>query len=219
MLQNRKQFNEELESLNEKVINMGVEVIGAYENLYKACIEKDNELLDEIIDYDKFINDIEVSVNVDGYLLIARQCPVASDLRRVIIALKISNDLERIADYAVNIAKYLRTYSIPDQVIESFIKLLDIFMEMLKGVITAFKDEDQEYALKINEKDDILDKEYLVETTKLMKQVKDVNNDEEIERIMKAILSLKQIERGGDHVTNISESIIYFVTGKRIELN
>ena len=44
-------------------------------------------------------------------------------------------------------------------------------------------------------------------------------NDEEIERIMKAILSLKQIERGGDHVTNISESIIYFVTGKRIELN
>ena len=56
-------------------------------------------------------------------------------------------------------------------------------MEMLKGVITAFKDEDQEYALKINEKDDILDKEYLVETTKLMKQVKVTQHQTEVVKV------------------------------------
>jgi len=217
MLQNRKQFSEELKSLNEKVITMGSEVIESYIKLTTACNTKDKSLLKDIIEYDRFINDIESSINVDGYLLIAKQCPVASDLRRVITALKISNDLERIADYSVNIAKYVEKYDSHDSYIQSLLLLLRIFIGMLTDVMVAFRDENSELAIEVDKRDEILDKEYKDEIKKL---IKGSNMDEdELEVAVKAILSLKQIERAGDHVTNISESIIYLITGNRVELN
>lgn len=216
MLQNRKQFSEELKGLNEKVIRMGQEVLEAYRNLLTACESKDHSKLVEIIEYDRFINEIEASINTDGYLLIAKQCPVASDLRRVITALKISSDLERIADYTVNIAKYIDKYD-NDLYLDSFKKLLSFFITMLKDVMIAFRDENSELALEVDERDDILDETYQNEIKMLIKNSSE--SDADLEVAMKAILSLKQIERAGDHVTNISESIIYLISGKRVELN
>lgn len=216
MLQNRKQFSEELKGLNEKVIRMGQEVLEAYRNLLTACESKDHSKLVEIIEYDRFINEIEASINTDGYLLIAKQCPVASDLRRVITALKISSDLERIADYTVNIAKYIDKYD-NDLYLDSFKKLLSFFITMLKDVMIAFRDENSELALEVDERDDVLDETYQNEIKMLIKNSSE--SDADLEVAMKAILSLKQIERAGDHVTNISESIIYLISGKRVELN
>lgn len=219
MTQNRKHFVDELNSLNSKVADMGDQVYNSYVKLMSVCNNGDLDLADQIMEQDKLVNEMEVSINVDGYLLIAKQCPVASDLRRIITALKISNELERIGDYTVNIAKYLKKNKKTSVLFLKDIKTLGtIFMEMLDRIIEAFKTENVELALEVNDSDEVLDKEY-AESVKNLMRVAKTATDKEIEESMGALLVLKQLERAGDHVTNIAESIIYLVSGKRVELN
>jgi phosphate transport system protein len=219
MVPNRKHFDEDLKSLNNKVFNMGEEVIDSYEKLMTACKNKDNELANDIIERDKYINEMEISINVDAYLVIAKQCPVASDLRRIITALKISNDLERLADYTVNIAKYLvKTKNDNEQFLKSIIQLTAHVIQMLKDIMVAFEKEDIKLALKVDKDDDVLDEMYNDMVKKTIKIGKSTT-DEEAEEAMRAVLILKQMERAGDHITNIAENIVYLVNGKRVELN
>jgi len=219
MVPNRKHFDEDLKNLNLKVANMGQEVINSYEKLISACINKDNNIANDIIETDKYINEIEISINVDAYLVIAKQCPVASDLRRIITALKISNDLERIADYTVNIAKYLiKTKNDNEFFLKSIIELTTHVIVMLKDIMIAFESEDITLALRVDEADDVLDEMY----NKAIKQMINIGTsktDEESEEAIRTVLVLKQIERAGDHITNIAENIVYLVNGKRVELN
>lgn len=219
MTQNRRKFIIELEMLNNKVLEMGKEVINSYENVLIACKTMDINLAHEIIIRDKFINDIETSINVDAYLLIAKQCPVATDLRRVIIALKMATDLERIGDYSVNISKYIiNTKNDNSMYIKPILKLLDQLLIMMKGIMQAVIQENIELALQINDLDETLDFEYQNEV-KLLIKIGKTKSDEEAEEAMRALLVYKQIERAGDHITNIAESIVYLVNGKRVELN
>ncbi|MBN2604869.1 MAG: phosphate signaling complex protein PhoU [Bacilli bacterium] len=219
MMQNRKKFITELDALNNKVLDMGKEIVLSFENVLSACKTMNVSLANEIILHDKFINDIEVSINVDAYLLIAKQCPVATDLRRVITALKIATDLERIGDYAVNISKYIiKTKHDNSQYIKSIIKLLEYFLKMIRGIMDAVSKDNIELALQINELDEKLDNEYKNEVKNLIKVGK-TKSEEEVEEAMRALLVFKQIERAGDHVTNIAENIVYLVNGKRVELN
>jgi phosphate transport system protein len=219
MVEGRKHFIDELNDLNEKVVDMGNEVIRAYKNLIYVCETKDLTIAKDIMENDKLINNIEISINVDGYLLIAKQCPVASDLRRIITALKISNDLERIADYTVNIAKYIvKTKNDNDQFLESILKLTKHFLQMLEDIMVAFEKEDITLALEVNDRDEELDESYQNEVKQLI-QIGKATTDEEAEEAFRAVLVLKQIERAGDHVTNIAENIVYLVNGKRVELN
>ena len=218
MIQNRKHFIDELNDLNVKVLKMGDEVYNSYVKLISVCETKDLELAKEIKEQDKLINEMEISINVDAYLLIAKQCPVASDLRRVISVLKISNELERIADYTVNIAKYIRKTKNDDQAFfDEVIVLSGIVIEMLENIMEAFKNEDVTLAVKVSESDQVLDDEDKKTVKKLFKIAKTAN-DLETEEAMRALLVLKQLERAGDHVTNIAENIVYMVNAKRVEL-
>ncbi len=219
MLQSRKQFIIDLENLNKKVLEMGKEVVTSYQNIMIACEKNDLDLAKDIITHDKLINDIEVSINVDAYLLIAKQCPVASDLRGIVTGMKIASDLERIADYAVNIAKYLfKTKHDNSVYIQPIVHLITHIIKMLKGIMVAFKDENIELALRISDLDEVLDKEYEKEAKKIFLVGKNTG-DSETEEAMRALLVIKQIERAGDHITNIAENIVYFVNGRRVELN
>ena len=219
MTNNRKHFIDELHSLYNKVHNMGLEVLDGYYKILDACEQKSNEIAESIIDNDKMINDIEISINVDAYLLIAKQCPVAGDLRRIITALKVATDLERIGDYAVNMAKYLlNTRNDNQEHLDTIIALSKHLVKMLEGIMEAFIKEDIKLALEVNDMDEVLDEEYKVRVKKLIKVGKE-KTDAEAEEAMRAILVVKQIERAGDHITNIAESIVYLVNGKRVELN
>lgn len=218
MIQNRKHFIEELNDLNVKVLKMGDEVYNSYVKLISVCETKDVELANEIKEQDKLINELEISINVDAYLLIAKQCPVASDLRRIISVLKISNELERIGDYTVNIAKYIKKTKNEDEAFfTEVISLSTIFMEMLDNIMEAFKAEDVQLAIKVSESDEVLDNEYKKTVKKLFKIAKTAT-EAETEEAMRALLVLKQLERAGDHVTNIAENIVYMVNAKRVEL-
>lgn len=219
MVPNRQHFIDDLAALNNKVSEMGNDIISAYKTLIKACEDKDNKLAKRIMEDDKFINELEIAINVDAYLIIAKQCPVASDLRRIITALKISNDLERIGDYASNTAKYLlETTADNTEFLDIIIALTTRLIGMLEGIMKAFNDEDIKLALAVNELDELLDEEYKGFVKKLIKITK-TNTDEDAEEAVRAILIIKQLERAGDHVTNIAENIVYLVNGKRVELN
>jgi len=219
MVPNRKHFDENLNDLNEKVCYMGNEVIKGFQALKTACIQKSNEIAETIIQGDSLINELEVSINVDAYLVIAKQCPVASDLRRIITALKISGELERIGDYCVNISKYLiKTTNNNDVFLKSIIDLSSHVVDMLVGIMKAFKDEDIKLALEINDMDEVLDERYEKEVKELV-EIGKTSTDEESEEAFRALLVLKQLERAGDHITNIAENIVYLVNGKRVELN
>lgn len=219
MTPTRQHFVDELKSLNDKVAYMGDQVYNSYVKLLSVCNTGDLDLAEQIMEQDKLINEMEVSINVDGYLLIAKQCPVASDLRRIITALKISNELERIADYTVNIAKYFKKHKEVSEVfLKKIVTLGTIFMDMLENIMDAFRSENIELALEVNESDEVLDSEYRKSVTSLIKIAK-TSSDTEVEESMEALLVLKQLERAGDHVTNIAESIVYLVNGKRVELN
>ncbi len=219
MVPNRKHFDQDLKDLNNKVIYMGEEIIKGFKALVLACEKKSNDLANQIIGGDALINELEVSINVDAYLIIAKQCPVASDLRRIITALKISNDLERIGDYIVNISKYLvKTKNNNDKFIRAIIELTNHVIMMLEGIMIAFEQEDIKKALEVNDMDELLDKRYKEEVKNLIKVAK-TTTDEESEEAFRAVLVLKQLERAGDHITNVAENIVYLVNGKRVELN
>lgn len=219
MLQNRKQFIIDLDNFNKKVLEMGKEVIISYQNIMIACEKSDLDLAKDIISHDKLINDIEIAINVDAYLLIAKQCPVASDLRGIVTGVKIASDLERIADYAVNIAKYLfKTKHNNSEYIQPIISLINHIIKMLNGIMIAFEEENIELALEVSDLDEVLDKEYEKEAKRIFKVGKNTS-DSETEEAMRALLVIKQIERAGDHITNIAENIVYFVNGRRVELN
>ena len=219
MIENRKRFIDELNELNEKVCSMGYEIIESYNDLLVVFETSDLDVANNIIEKDKLINELEISINVDAYLLIAKQCPVASDLRRIITALKISNELERIGDYAVNISKYIiKTKNDNKAFVESITKLTIHFIGMLSEIMKAFEQEDMKLALDVNELDEDLDEQYKQELKRFIKIGKN-STDEESEEAIRAVIVLKQIERAGDHVTNIAENIVYLVNGKRVELN
>lgn len=219
MIENRKRFIEELHELNLKVVRMGKEIITSYNELVSVCEEGNHDLAKYIIEKDNLINEFEISINVDAYLLIAKQCPVASDLRRIITALKISNELERIADYAANISKYIITSkNESDLFIKAIAELSTLLIDMLTDIIIAFETENIKLALEVNDRDEVLDRRYKKELKRFMTIGKE-STDEDAEEAIKVIMILKQIERAGDHVTNIAENIIYLVRGKRVELN
>lgn len=216
---NRKHFVDELNELKQKLITMGEQVYNSYVKLISVCETRDLSLAERIMEQDKLVNELEVSINVDAYLLIAKQCPVASDLRRIISILKISNDLERIGDYTVNIAKYfVKTKNDNEQFLDQIIHLASIFMDMLEQIMEAFDNEDVTLAVSVSSSDEELDKEYKKHVKDLIKIAK-TTTEEETEEAMRALLVLKQIERAGDHVTNIAENIVYLVNAKRVELD
>lgn len=218
MIQNRKHFTDELSELHERVVAMGSETLESYKRLIIACEDKDEELAKHILEHDKVINGLEESINIDGYLLIAKQCPVASDLRQIITALKISNELERIADYSSNVAKYLIAvkgdYS---DFIQRIIDLSKVAIPMIKTVMKAYHDQNVDLALSVADMDeelDVLYNGYLQEFIKLAQE----RSDMQVEEALRVILILKQIERAGDHTVNIAEQVVYMINGKMIEL-
>ncbi|WP_227939229.1 phosphate signaling complex protein PhoU [Alkalihalobacillus deserti] len=215
----RANFDAELKELKDLLLKMGQMAEDALNKSIVALKEQNTELALEVIDKDYKINQLEEEINDKGILMIAKQAPVATDLRRIIAALKISSDVERVADNAVNIAK--STIRIGGQ---PFIKpIIDIpemaklTQSMLSDSLKAYYDEDVELARNVAEIDDQVDKMYGKTVKELMGLMN--KNPDSIEQITQLSFICRYLERTADHCTNVSESIVYLIKGKRYELN
>ncbi|MFF2875284.1 phosphate signaling complex protein PhoU [Gottfriedia sp. NPDC057991] len=215
----RNQFEADLKSLQEMIIELAEKTKKAVIKSMEAFRTENIELALEVIDEDDRINKLEKEVNELILVIITRQQPVAVDLRRNLTAIKIAHDLERVADYAVNIAKStIRIRSRQENLpLENIEKMHELGLEMLTKATEAYRTEDLQAAKEIGEIDDIVDELYGTTVRTLMTSI--ANSPEHVSNIMQMAFICRYLERIADYATNIAENIYYLVKGKHYLLN
>jgi phosphate transport system protein len=212
-------FDNNLKELKDLLLKMAEKSELAIKEAMIALINQDMEKAKQVIDGDNEIDDLEFEINDKALLLIARQSPVATDLRKINVALKVSSEVERFADIAVNIAKSALHIGNEEHFKEiiDIPKMMEIALEMVSDSIKAYYSEDVSLAKKCAEKDDDVDKMFGVLIQELLSYIPE--NPKATNQIIQLAFVCRYIERIADHSTNISEHVIYLVTGNRINLN
>jgi phosphate transport system protein len=215
----RSNFDNNLKQLNDLLIEMARKSETAIKESINTLIHQDLEKAKEIIQNDNIIDELEHEINNKAIVLTAKESPVARDLRKIIVALKISSEVERIADNAVNIAKstiHIGSEKLIKEIVD-IPKMMNLALEMLSDSLSAFLKEDVDLAKQCAAKDDKVDEMYGVLVKELMGYIQ--QNPEKTNQITQLAFVCRYIERVADHSTNIAEHVIYLVTGKRYDLN
>lgn len=215
----RKEFDKDLEELRTLLQQMGEHVTDALEGAILALQTLDTVRAQEIVKADLRLNAMEDRIMEIGSRLIITQQPVAKDLRRIIVAFKISSDLERMGDLALDVAKVTMRIQ-GQQLIKPLVdipRMADIVSVMINEAIQSYLDENTDLAYKMAQDDDQVDGLYSAMINELYTYM--VQKPETVNQAMLLTLVGRYIERIADHATNIGESVVYLVTGKRPDLN
>lgn len=219
MFSNRKSFDGLLQELKEKLLIMSGLVEKALHDSVESLRKLDVSIAEEVIEFDDKIDNLEIEIDELAIKLIATQQPVAKDLRKIISAIKIASNLERIADLSINIAKVTRRIH-GQKLIKPLIdipKMTEIAQKMLRISIDAYINEEVSLARQLAEMDDTIDKTYKLVLNELIEYM--VNDPSVIDQGQQLGFVARYLERIGDHITNIGESVIFLATGERSELN
>lgn len=211
------QLHEEMERLRLQVLRMVSLAEAAVTKAVQSYVSRDEFLAEAVVDGDAEVNALEVAVDEAGLKLLALEQPVAGDLRFVLGCMRISVDLERIADEAVNIAERAMILgarpSLPFQ--HQIQEMGDKVLEMLRRATQAFVRSDVDLALEVWRCDaeiDTLNHRNMREVIEFM-----LNETPAIERSVHTILIIRHLERIADLVTNICESVVFIVKGINIK--
>ncbi|MEH7380984.1 phosphate signaling complex protein PhoU [Bacillus sp. JJ1533] len=215
----RATFQAELNELKEMIIQLGNQAQAAIKQAIESLKNQDVDKALKIIENDIHLNNMEEEINDKASLLIAQQAPVAVDLRRVIVAIKISSDLERVGDLAVDIAKSVIRIGTNQLIkpIEEIPRIAEVASKMVSDSLKAYSEENIELAKNVAKEDDEVDEAYgrlIKELLELMTQKPEYNP-----QITQLLFICRYVERVADHSTNISESTLYLIKGKRYDLN
>ncbi|HEX9689032.1 MAG TPA: phosphate signaling complex protein PhoU [Thermoanaerobaculia bacterium] len=213
----KEHFAELLEELRRNLILMGGEVERQIQRAIEALTELDASKARDVIMDDEGIDRMEVAIEEQAVALLALQQPVAVDLRFLIAALKINNDLERIGDHAVNIAEGAERLAANKQ-LRPFVDLQymsEVAMSMLKDSLDAFVNRDAELARKVIKRDDILDEKNISIIRELLTYMAEHHNL--ITYGLELISISKNLERVGDLATNICEDTIFIAEARWVK--
>ncbi|WP_175638692.1 phosphate signaling complex protein PhoU [Metabacillus schmidteae] len=215
----RESFDNNLQELQGKISLMTNLAISLIEKAFEALKTQDVEIALKVIEDDTVIDNLETEINQFVIWLIAKEQPVARDLRRIIGALKISSEIERIADFAVNIAKSTikigSTHSLVK--ITKLEQMKDLSITMLEKALTSFIEENIVLAKEVGDLDDKVDN-YSGDTYKaITNYLKE--HPEEAEQLMQLLFINRYLERTADHITNIAESAAYLIKGRIYDFN
>ena len=219
MVTGRLQFEEQLKGLSSEIIHMGERVENAIQLSVKSLITGDLTSANIVIAQDFEINALEEKIGDIGAKLIATQQPVAKDLRRILISFKIASDLERMADLAVDVAKAavrLGDYQTVKSLAE-IPRMAELAQQMTNESIIAFTEENIDLAYKMSSLDDEVDHLHSKVMIGLFTHI--ANDPNSINKAILVGFVSRYIERIADHATNIGESVVYLVRGKRPDLN
>jgi phosphate transport system protein len=209
-----KAFDDEIGELRGHIADMGGRAEMAITLAMKALVKRDLELARKVIAEDKAIDRLETEVEKLAVRIIALRAPMADDLREVIAALKIAAVLERIGDYAKNIAK--RTGALEGRRKIEPISLLpsmaQVAVEMVHNVLNAFAARDAALAVEVNERDKVVDDFYNSIFRTLVTYM--VENPQSISNAAHLLFVAKNLERVGDHATNVAEMVYFAATGE-----
>lgn len=212
----QRHFEVELKNLKDQILRMGGDVESAVKFATQSLMEKKPELLKRVNELEDRINQEHKEVDEACVQLLARQSPLAADLRFVIAILKISTDLERMGDQAVNIGyntkEYLEKKSLGP--IPVVVSMAEDVQKMIRSALDAFVNNDKDQAKLVLEQDDIVDEGKDRVFHDLIKHIQ--SNPADAEQALNLILIARNLERLGDHATNIAEDVIFAVTGRDI---
>ncbi|MBN1640484.1 MAG: phosphate signaling complex protein PhoU [Anaerolineae bacterium] len=214
----RQQFDQQLSALQDSLVRLSEMVCQAVSDAIKALKERDLDLARLVVQRDSELNDLRFDVDERCLAILATQQPTASDLRRVIAAMNVVLDLERMGDHAANVAKI--AIRIGDE--PPLKPLIDIpYMarqccDMLRRSLVAYADLDVEAAKAIAEQDGVIDQLYDQVFRELLTYM--IEDERTVKRAMHLLFIAHNLERIADRVTNICERAIYLRTGEMIEL-
>lgn len=215
----RKEFDQGLEEMARLLIEMGSSVAHALSSSVEALKRIDVPTARQIVAADVEINRMEEKVDDIGTRLIATQQPVAKDLRRILIAFRISSDLERMADLSVDIAKAvirLEGQTLIKPLVD-LTRMSEIVLVMIRESIQSYIDEDMDLAYKMANDDDQVDELYAQILRELFTMMAD--RPQAVGQMMLLSFVGRYMERIADYATNIGENVVYLITGKRPDLN
>lgn len=206
-------LDSKLQEFDQDLLVMASRVRKSFSYVLEALVDFDKEKALTVIELDDYVNHDEKTINDTAIETLSLLQPVAKDLRLIIGGIKIANDLERIGDYAKNIARYIIKNNISDaklndeihQVGEQFIHYFDDVMDVLK-------DKDLKYAYEVAVKDEILDSAI----DKIIYRIAD-KAQKDFSYSVEELNILRNVERAGDHGKNICEHIIYIVKGHHVD--
>ena len=213
------QFLAKEESIIRKnVLKMGYEASMAIEKSISCYKTLNIPLADEIIKNDAVINELEARIESECVSVIARQQPVAHDLRELLADMNIAKELERIADYAVSIAKIVRKLPTEKREIEpEIIEMAKKCIFMLNEVMVDYAEKDAKKASNVARLDDEIDAMEEALNQKMFQQMQ--NGSEQAVSCTYHLWIIHQLERVGDRVTNIAESVVFIATGKVVNFD
>jgi phosphate transport system protein len=212
-----KAFDQDLAELRGLITNMGSFAEAAIEEAMRCLVEHDAAAAQQLVEADVQLDELEAEAERRVVELIALRAPMADDLREAIAALKIAGVVERIGDYAKNIARRVRR--LPER--KHAIEPLSLLPEMAKmasamvhDVLAAFVDRDPELAQAVCRRDDALDEFYETIFRTLLTYM--MENPQNIGPSTTLLFVAKNLERVADHATNIAEMVYYAATGDRL---
>ena len=215
----RNRFDRQLSTLNDELIEMGSMIEKSIETAIKALVNQDVDLARHAIEADEEIDRQERIIEDLCLKLLLQQQPVAKDLRLISSALKMITDMERIGDHASDISEI--TIALADQ---PYIKKLEHIQQMAKetmimlvGSIEAFVDKDLEKANEVIKRDDVVDDLFDKVKKELIQMIHE--NADKGEQAADLLMVAKYMERIGDHAINISEWVIFSITGEHKSMN
>ncbi len=209
-----KHFQNEVEKLKKKILFLAASVEESLQNALKSITDNDLDLAEKVVTADESIDALEVEVEEECLKILALHQPVASDLRYVIAVLKINNDLERIADLAVNIAK--RTQSVAGlserEIPFNLYAMFDIVVSMVRESVAALITSDAELARRVCTDDNAVDRRHKQAYQTIRDKLQTDPNA--ADNLLSLINVSRNLERIADHATNIAEDVIYMIEGE-----
>ncbi len=214
----REQYVKQLDLLKESVFSLGETVELAFKDSMNAVLDLDVNLAVKTLAFEAEVDKLEEGIETSIFDLLALQQPMASDLRLVISALKITSDLRRILGLSMNIAK------IPERIEGEHVKPLidtkkmaDIAYFMLENSLRAFESQDVKLAREVAEKDEEVDKLFYAVWVELIEMM--AKDTSIISKATYLLFLIRYLERIADHCCNICESVVYLSTAERVKLN
>jgi phosphate transport system protein len=211
-----RHFAEELAELKRRLLVMGGLAEERLQAAVRAMVERDRDLMAEVISGDEAINRLHLEIDDRCFKLLALRQPMAVDLRTIVAAFKINSDLERIGDLAVNVAEAAERYVAhsPVKPLIDLPRMSEMAQRMLHEALLAFVAGDSEAAERVLAQDDGLDALKNQIVRELLTYM--LGDPRTIEPGIDLILVSRHLERVGDHATNIAEDVIFIVEARDV---
>ena len=213
----RNSYQSQLDDLRAEVTAMAETTVERYERALSVLESGDSHDADWIIEHDEDINQWYLDIESDCIELLALQQPVASDLRFIASSFKIVTDLERVGDLATNLARYGREAEGDLLTTVDVAPLAEVAGEMVTDAMEAYATEDPELARQVAARDDDLDSDCRTVSEQVVRELMttqatgDRGVDSTVEDVSRALLTIRDLERVGDHAVNICARTLYMV--------